>query len=103
MPPANSSSSAIWKLYATPKPSPVIWLRWQRRTGWFTPRPLWAVRNTCWSIWDAYTHRVAISSRRLLALQDGQVSFQWKDYRDGQQQKGMTVSAEGIRSEERPV
>jgi hypothetical protein len=41
-----------------------------------------------------YTHRVAISNRRLLALEDGQVSFQWKDYRDQQQQKAMTVSAE---------
>jgi hypothetical protein len=40
-----------------------------------------------------YTHRVAISNRRLLALQDGQVSFQWKDYRDGEQ-KVMTVAAE---------
>ena len=27
-----------------------------------------------------YTHRVAISNERLLALQDGQVSFRWKDY-----------------------
>jgi hypothetical protein len=26
-----------------------------------------------------YTHRVAISNQRLLALEDGQVSFQWKD------------------------
>jgi Putative transposase/Transposase zinc-binding domain len=41
-----------------------------------------------------YTHRVAISNRRLLALEDGQVSFQWKDYRDQQQQKVMTISAE---------
>ena len=41
-----------------------------------------------------YTHRVAISNRRLLALEDGQVSFQWKDYRDQQQQKVITVSAE---------
>ena len=41
-----------------------------------------------------YTHRVAISNRRLLAIEDGQVSFQWKDYRHGQQQKVMTVSAE---------
>ena len=41
-----------------------------------------------------YTHRVAISNRRLLALEDGQVSFQWKDYRDGQQQKVMTLSAD---------
>jgi hypothetical protein len=41
-----------------------------------------------------YTPRVAISNRRLLALEQGQVSFQWKDYRDGQPQKVMTVSAE---------
>jgi hypothetical protein len=31
-----------------------------------------------------YTHRVAISNRRLVALdEDGRVSFRWKDYRDG--------------------
>jgi hypothetical protein len=42
-----------------------------------------------------YTHRVAISNHRLVALQEGQVSFLWKDYRDPQQtQKVMTVSAE---------
>ena len=42
-----------------------------------------------------YTHRVAISNRRLLALEQGQVSFAWKDYQDKQQpQKVMTVSAE---------
>jgi hypothetical protein len=28
-----------------------------------------------------YTHRVAISNRRLLKLEDGRVSFQWKDCR----------------------
>jgi len=43
-----------------------------------------------------YTHRGAISNRRLLALENGQVSFAWKDYRAApqQQQKAMTVSAE---------
>jgi hypothetical protein len=44
-----------------------------------------------------YTHRVAISNQRLLALQDGQVSFQWKDYREADKQrqsKTLTVSAE---------
>jgi hypothetical protein len=42
-----------------------------------------------------YTHRVAISNRRLLQLEDGQVSFQWKDYRDRQQpQKVMTLAAD---------
>ena len=28
-----------------------------------------------------YTHRVAISNRRLVAADDGGVSFRWKDYR----------------------
>ena len=28
-----------------------------------------------------YTHRVAISNSRLVALDDGRVSFRWKDYR----------------------
>jgi hypothetical protein len=39
-----------------------------------------------------YTHRVAISNQRLLALQEGQVSFAWTDYRDSLR-KVMTVSA----------
>jgi len=41
-----------------------------------------------------YTHRVAISNRRLLALENGQVSFAWKDYREGGKDKVMTLSAE---------
>ena len=41
-----------------------------------------------------YTHRVAISNQRLLALQDGQVSFRWKDYRHADKQQVTTVSAE---------
>jgi len=28
-----------------------------------------------------YTHRVAISNRRLLAADDGAIAFRWKDYR----------------------
>lgn len=41
-----------------------------------------------------YTHRVAISNQRLVALQDGQVTFQWKDYRQPNHPKRMTLSAE---------
>ena len=41
-----------------------------------------------------YTHRVAISNQRLLSLQDGQVSFRWKDYRHPQRPKVMTVAAD---------
>lgn len=48
-----------------------------------------------------YTHRVAISNQRLLGLKDGQLSFQWKDYRvsDKQQHsKTMTVPVDSHKS-----
>jgi hypothetical protein len=41
-----------------------------------------------------YTHRVAISNQRLVALEDGHVSFRWKDYRHADKQQVTTVSAE---------
>jgi hypothetical protein len=40
-----------------------------------------------------YTHRVAISNRRLISLEDGQVTFQWKNYAQGNQRQTMTLSA----------
>jgi hypothetical protein len=41
-----------------------------------------------------YTHRVAISNNRLLDIENDRVRFQWKDYRDGDQVKTMTLSAD---------
>jgi hypothetical protein len=41
-----------------------------------------------------YTHRIAISNERILKLEDGQVSFRWRDYSDGDKEKIMTVAAE---------
>ena len=41
-----------------------------------------------------YTHRVAISNNRLLDIEDGQVQFRYKDYRDDNQQKTMPLSAD---------
>jgi len=38
-----------------------------------------------------YTHRIAISNNRLLALQDGKVTFQYKDRRNGDCKKTMTL------------
>jgi hypothetical protein len=40
-----------------------------------------------------YTHRVAISNRRLLSMEDGRVTFEWKDYADGNKTKTMTLDA----------
>jgi len=41
-----------------------------------------------------YTHRVAISNSRILALEDGKVTFRWRDYADNNKTKEMTVSAD---------
>jgi hypothetical protein len=43
-----------------------------------------------------YTHRVAIDNRRLLSIDDGWVSFQYKDYRAkaAHKSRSMTVSAD---------
>ena len=41
-----------------------------------------------------YTHRVAISNNRLIDIEDNAVRFRWKDYRHGNRQKVMTVSAD---------
>jgi hypothetical protein len=40
-----------------------------------------------------YTHRVAISDQRLVSVQDGKVTFRYKDYRCGNIQRTMTLEA----------
>src|SRR5271157_755174 len=40
-----------------------------------------------------YTHRTAISNRRLVSLADGQVTFRWKDYAHGGKRGTMTLEA----------
>jgi hypothetical protein len=41
-----------------------------------------------------YTHRVAISNHRLLSLNEGRVTFQWKDYRSQHREKSRTMTLE---------
>lgn len=41
-----------------------------------------------------YTHRVAISNHRLVAMTDDTVSLRWKDYRHGSQIRILTITAE---------
>ena len=40
-----------------------------------------------------YTHRVAIANSRLVRLEQGQVSFRWRDYRHHDKPKVMTLAA----------
>ena len=39
-----------------------------------------------------YTHRVAISNQRIVSINDGNVTFRWKDYADHDRKKIMTLS-----------
>jgi Putative transposase/Transposase zinc-binding domain len=41
-----------------------------------------------------YTHRVAISNHRLVAVTDDTVSFRWKDYRHGSQIRTLTLAVD---------
>jgi hypothetical protein len=40
-----------------------------------------------------YTHRIAISNHRLVALEDGQVTFRYKDYQRGHRLRPLTLEA----------
>ena len=41
-----------------------------------------------------YTHRVAISNNRISNLEDNQVSFKWRDYKDSNKWKLMTINVD---------
>ena len=40
-----------------------------------------------------YTHKIAISNRRLVSVNDGAVTFEWKDYAHGNRPRTMTLAA----------
>jgi hypothetical protein len=41
-----------------------------------------------------YTHRVAISNNRLVALEEGIVTFRWRDYSDDNKSKTLSITAD---------
>jgi len=65
-----------------------------RRAEWvvFAKRPF-AGPSQVLAYLSRYTHRIAISNRRLVAMDDGRVTFTWKDYRHSAAPKKMTLSA----------
>jgi hypothetical protein len=40
-----------------------------------------------------YTHRVAISNHRIISMEEGCVTFRWKDYAHGNKKRKMTLTA----------
>lgn len=65
-----------------------------RRTEWvvYAKRPFAGPAQVL-SYLGRYTHRVAISNSRLVKLDDGRVTFRWRDYRHHDKRKVMTLAA----------
>ncbi|MGH9671062.1 MAG: IS91 family transposase [Terriglobales bacterium] len=75
-------------------------VRWQelidglQRTAWVVyAKPPLGGPETVLKYLSRYTHRVAISNRRLLFVGDGVVRFQYRDYADHKRSKEMTLPA----------
>jgi hypothetical protein len=61
---------------------------------WVYAKPPFAGPEQVLAYVARYTHRVAISNNRLLDVDEGKVRFHWKDYRNGNRQKTMTLAAD---------
>ncbi len=69
-----------------------------RQTEWVVyAKPPFAGPQQVLDYVGRYTHRVAIANHRLRDMENGRVSFLWKDYRDGQQKTLSLAAAEFIR------
>jgi hypothetical protein len=69
---------------------------WQlRHKDWVVyAKPLFGGAEQVLNYLARYTHRVAISNHRLVAFENGRVSFLWRDYAHGGRNKVMTIPAE---------
>lgn len=67
------------------------------RTPWvvYTKKPF-AGPEAVFRYVARYTHRVAIANRRLLALDDQQITFSYRDRRHGNQEKRLTLQADEL-------
>jgi hypothetical protein len=68
------------------------WLRTLFRQDWvvYAKRPFGGPQHALRYL-SAYTHRVAISNHRLVALEDGNITFRWRDSAHGNKKKLMTL------------
>jgi len=71
-----------------------VWVRKLQRAEWVVyAKPPFGGPENVLKYLARYTHRVAISSSRLLSLDHGRVTFQWRDSRHSNQTKVMTLEA----------
>ena len=79
-------------LHLAEPPAFAIWLRTLFRHDWvvYAKRPFGGPEHALRYL-GAYTHRVAISNHRLVALENGNVTFRWRDSAHGNKKKLMTL------------
>ena len=71
------------------------WLRLLFRQDWVVyAKPPFGGPEHVLRYLGAYTHRVAISNHRLVALADGNVTFRWRDSAHGNKKRLMTLPVE---------
>ena len=77
-----------------PWPLPLGWRRCERREWVVYAKRPFAGPQAVLAYLSRYTHRVAISNRRLVSVDEHGVTFRWKDYRakGRTRQKTMTLS-----------
>src|ERR1700756_5122632 len=78
---ASCSSLAPMRISPLPKHSPRSSPRSERPAGFVYAKRPFAGPKTVLAYLSRYTHRVAISNRRLIALNGRSVTFKVKDYR----------------------
>jgi hypothetical protein len=80
-----------------PLAEPTAWARWLEplhRTEWVVyAKPPFGGPSQVLKYLACYTHRVAISNQRLVAVTDGRVTFRWKDYAHEHRPRTMTLDA----------
>jgi putative transposase/transposase-like zinc-binding protein len=83
------------KFVAGLKTAFVSWLRVLFRHEWvvYSKRPFGGPEHVLRYL-GAYTHRVAISNSRLVALSEGNVTFRWRDSAHGNKKRVMTLAVE---------
>ena len=71
------------------------WLADLRQHAWVVYcKPPFAGPDHVLAYLGRYTHRVALSNDRLLALRQGRVRFRWRDYADGDRVKVMDLAVD---------
>ncbi|MFQ5804694.1 MAG: IS91 family transposase [Candidatus Methylomirabilales bacterium] len=78
-----------------PAPLDPAWMRALGKKNWvvYAKKPFSSPEKVL-DYLGRYTHRVAISNDRILSLHNGQVTFSYRDRRDGDRKKTMTLHAQ---------